>query len=345
MLGKLCVAAEPHESHKKQSFVDSAMRQSAFPQSSEHVVTGMFCAEPTLDATMRRILGPIVVEQLGNPAIQELSANYDPVIQVCRLFVDDGSGPMRPLEATLQPAAIITATRILATLDGQSLQPAAPFLNCILANGFRYHAALPPISDGPSFSIRAHTRMLRPLSDFMTTTQAGYIQSAILNRSTILIAGGTNSGKTTLINALINLIPLTERLLIIEDAGEIQARPGNVVRRFATPGADLKRHVFESLRDRPDRIIVGEVRGAEARDMLEAAATGHSGGLSTIHANSCDEALTRLARLAQCDQQFIREAIDLVVFMKRMPNGRRAVTEINELAGNPRIKFSEEERT
>jgi Flp pilus assembly CpaF family ATPase len=187
---------------------------------------------------------------------------------------------MRALEATLEPAAIITATRVLATLDGQSLQPAAPFLNCILANGFRYHAALPPISDGPSVSIRAHARMLRLILEFMTATQAGYIQTAILSRSTILIAGGTNSGKTTLINTLINLISLSERRVIIEDA-----------------------------------------------------ATGHSGGLSTIHANSCDQALTRLARLAQCDQQFIREAIDLVLFMERMPDGRRAVTEIKEISG------------
>jgi Flp pilus assembly CpaF family ATPase len=247
------------------------------------------------------------------------------------LFVDDGGGPMRPLEAALVPAAIIAGTRILATLDGQSLSPTAAFLNCVLANGFRYHAALPPVTDGPSFSIRAHARLVRLLADFMTETRADYIQDAIHRRLTILIAGGSNTGKTTLVNALINLIPLWERLLIIEDAGEIQARSGNVVRRFATAGADLKRHVFESLRDRPDRIIIGEVRGSEARDMLEAATTGHAGGLSTIHANSCDEALTRLARLAQCDQQFIREAIDLVLFIERMPDGRRAVTEIKEV--------------
>src|ERR1700732_3142443 len=169
--------------------------------------------------------------------------------------------------------------------------------------------------------------MIRPLSDFMSAQQAQFMAAAIEMQWTILVAGRTNSGKTTLINALINLIPVAERLLIIEDAAEIQPRAGNVVRRFATAGADLKRQVFESLRDRPDRIIIGEVRGSEAKDMLEAAATGHSGGLSTIHANSCDEALTRLARLAQCDQQFIREAIDLVVFMERMPDGRRAVTE------------------
>jgi Flp pilus assembly CpaF family ATPase len=328
-----------------ESFVYSAMKQSACPQSFEDLVTTMFCTNVALDAAVRRIFGPIVVQQLENPTTQELSANYDPATRVCRLFVDDGCGPMRSQEATLAPAAIIAVTRILATLDGQSLQPAAPFLNCILANGFRYHAALPPVSDGPGVSIRAHARMLRPILEFMTATQAAYIETAILNRSTILIAGGTNSGKTTLINALINLIPLTERLLIIEDAGEVQPRPGNVVRRFATAGADLKRHVFESLRDRPDRIIVGEVRGQEARDMLEAAATGHSGGLSTIHANSCDEALTRLARLAQCDQQFIREAIDLVVFMERMPDGRRAVTEIKEISRKfAKSNFPEEER-
>jgi Flp pilus assembly CpaF family ATPase len=239
---------------------------------------------------------------------------------------------MRALDASLEPSAVVTATRILATLDGQSLQSAASFLNCVLANGFRFHAAFGQVTDGPSFSIRAHARLLRPLSVFMTDQQAAVIKQAIVDRKTTLIAGSTSSGKTTLINALLNLIPLAERLLIIEDAGEIQARPGNVVRRFATSGADLRRHVFESLRDRPDRIIVGEVRGPEARDMLEAAATGHTGGLSTIHANSCDEALTRLGRLAQCDQQFIRETVDLTVFIERRPDGRRAVTEIKELS-------------
>jgi len=215
----------------------------------------MFCADAVLDAVLRRIYDAVVVTHLSDPSLQELSANYDRVSRTCLLYVDDGGGPMRPLEAALLPAAIIAGTRILATLDGQSLQPTAAFLNCVLANGFRYHAALPPVTDGPSFSIRAHARLVRLLAEFMTEAQADYIQDAIHRRRTILIAGGSNTGKTTLVNALINLIPLWERLLIIEDAGEIQARPGNVVRRFATGGADLKRHVFESLRDQPDRII------------------------------------------------------------------------------------------
>jgi Flp pilus assembly CpaF family ATPase len=296
----------------------------------------IFCADEKVDAEIARLLGASVVDLLRDPRVQEVSANYDPATRTCRLFADFGKGHMGTIETTLSPASVIAVTRLLATQDGQSMQPSAPFLSCVLQNGFRYHAALsqlcggPKLSDGPGFSIRVHARMIRPLSDFMPAQQAQYIAEAIEMQWTILIAGRTNSGKTTLINALINLIPVGERLLIIEDTCELQPRAGNVVRRFTTSGADLKRHVFESLRDRPDRIIVGEVRGSEARDMLEATATGHS-GLSTIHANGCDEALTRLARLAGCEQEFIREAIDLVLCIERMTDGRRVVTETMEL--------------
>jgi hypothetical protein len=132
----------------------------------------MFCADAAVDAVVRRIFGPIVAAQLDNPAIQELSANYDPAAKLCRLFVDDGSGPMRSLDAAIEPSAIITATRMLATLDGQSLQPNAPFLNCVLANGFRFHAAFGQVTDGPSFSIRAHARLLRPLTAPCTCADA-----------------------------------------------------------------------------------------------------------------------------------------------------------------------------
>jgi Flp pilus assembly CpaF family ATPase len=296
----------------------------------------IFCTDEKVDAEISRLLGATVLELLRDRRVQEVSANYDPATGACRLFADYGNGHMSNIDATLSAASIIAVTRLLATQCGQSMQSSAPFLSCVLENGFRYHAVLSQLcggaklSDGPGFSIRAHPRMIRPLSDFMSAQQAQYIAAAIEMQWTILIAGRTNSGKTTLINALINLIPLAERLLIIEDAAEIQPRAGNVVRRFATGGADLKRHVFESLRDRPDRIIVGEVRGSEARDMLEAAATGHP-GLSTIHANGCDEALSRLARLASCDQEFIREAIDLVLCIERMPDGRRVVTQIEQL--------------
>jgi Flp pilus assembly CpaF family ATPase len=303
-------------------------------QASKLIPPPLFCAPAALEATIRRLLGAAVCHYLAGPGTQELSANFAPATGQCRLFIDDGTGPMRPLEACLPPSAIIAVTRILATLDGQSLPPSAPFLSCDLASGFRWHSALPPVADGPQFSIRVHPRLLRPLADFMDAEQARVVAEAIAQRRTILIGGGTFTGKTTLINSLINLIPLAERLLVIEDSAELQLRPGNVVRRFTSTSADLKRHVKESLRDRPDRIIIGETRGPEALDLLDAAVTGHP-GLSTIHADNCDEALTRIQRLAGCDEQLVREAIDLMVHLQRFPDGRRAVAEIRELSSNP----------
>jgi type IV secretion system protein VirB11 len=297
----------------------------------DNLISPLFCRQPRLDMAIRHFLDEAAGAYLADPRTQELSANFEAESGQCRLFADDGSGPMRPLDIFLPPAAIIAVTCMLATLDGQSLPATAPFLSCDLASGFRWHSVLPPVSDGPQFSIRVHPRLLRPLADFMTSKQERRITEAIAQRRTILIGGGTFSGKTTLVNAIINVIPAAERLLIIEDTHEIQPRSGNVVRRFANQTADLRRHVFESLRDRPDRLIIGEVRGPEALSMLDAATTGHP-GLSTIHADSCEQALTRVRRLAGCDAALVREAIDLVLQLKRLPNGKRVVTEIRELA-------------
>jgi Flp pilus assembly CpaF family ATPase len=290
----------------------------------------LFTPHAVLDATICHLIDEVACSYLAKPSTQELAANFERESGWCRLFLDDGTGPMRPLGVSLAPTAIIAVTRMLATLHGQSLDPSAPFLSCELASGFRWHSALPPVADGPQFSIRVHPRLLRPLSDFMNAGQAERIAQAIAQRRTILIGGGTFSGKTSLVSAIINRIPIEERLLIIEDTGEIQPRAGNVVRRFATKAADLRRHVFESLRDRPDRLIIGEVRGPEALAMLDAATTGHP-GLSTIHADSCDEALSRVRRLAECDAGLVREAIDVVVQLTRFADGRRAVTELREL--------------
>jgi Flp pilus assembly CpaF family ATPase len=262
--------------------------------------------------------------------VQETSANYNPATGMCEVAVDRGIGPMQPTGAAMEAAAIVAAVRILASSAGLSLHRDAPFLTMTMANGFRLHAVLPPSSDGPSLSIRTHHRPDWQLSDFMPPGQIERIKAAVLERNTILIAGATSSGKTSCANALIGLIPLSERLLVIEDAMELIIRPGNVTRRIATAAADIRKHVIEALRDRPDRLIIGEIRGSEAADVLEASCTGHP-GLSTIHANGCDEALTRLARLADCDQDLIREAIDLVLFIQRMPDGRRAVTQIKEV--------------
>jgi Flp pilus assembly CpaF family ATPase len=253
----------------------------------------MFCTDAAADAAITGWL-PELIDLLRNPAVQEVSGNFEPAANLCRLYADFGDGFMRDVEMTLTPAAIIAVTRTLATKAGKSLNPRAPFLNCTLANGFRYHAVLSPSSDGPSLSIRTHHRRLWSLTNFLTTEQTEPIKRAVIGKKTLLVAGATNSGKTSLLNALINLIPIDEGLLVIEDEPELQIRPGNVTRRRATEAADLAKHVFEALRDRPDRIVIGEVRGSEAAGMQEAFATGHAGGLSTIHANGCDEALARL---------------------------------------------------
>ncbi len=293
--------------------------------------TNIFCAEPALDEACRRLV-PELVSLLneGSLDLQELSVNYDPVTKRCQVFVDDGMGPMRDTQIPLAPSAVIALARILATIAGKSLDRDAPFLSCSLVSGLRFHAALPPVADGPSCSIRTHARILRPASDFGTPEQVELMRRAVFERRTILIAGGTFSGKTTLLNSLLNLIPASERLLVAEDEHELIIRPGNVTRRRATAKADLRRHVIEALRDRPDWIIVGEVRGAEARDMLEAASVGHP-SMSTVHANGCDAALSRMARLAGSDPQFVNEALDLVLYLQRTPNGQRRVAEIKEL--------------
>jgi Flp pilus assembly CpaF family ATPase len=249
------------------------------------------------------------------------------------LYIDDGSGSMRSLEAWLTPSAITTVSRMLASIDGQSLDPAAPFLSVTLAGGFRWHSVLDPSADGPCFSIRAHPRLIRDLSDFMTVAQQELLRAAIAHRQTIVISGSTSSGKTTLANAVINLIPVDERLLVIEDTPELQIRPGNVTRRRTTAPADLARHVREALRDRPSRIIIGEVRGPEAADMLEAASTGHP-SLSTIRAENIPEALARLQRLARCDHALVSAAVDLAIQLERKADGSRTVTEIRDLKAN-----------
>jgi type IV secretion system protein VirB11 len=290
----------------------------------------LYCANPVINTEVERLLGPTVAEFLRDRRVQEISANHESV-EAGVVFVDYGDGPMHATGIVIRPGAIKAVTRMLATVNGKSLDPLAPFLTCVLACGARIHAVLPPATDGPSMSIRTHQRVIRALTDFATAEQVHFLKAAILAGKNIIVSGATNSGKTTLLNALIALIPVAERLAVVEDEPELQVRKGNVIRRHATSHADMKRHVFEVLCDRPDRIIVGEVRGPEAFDMLDAFRTGHSGGFATVHASSAAEALERLADLAKCGERLVRQAIDIVLFIQRMPDGHRAVTQIKEI--------------
>jgi len=295
---------------------------------AESIVTPLFCQPPAIETACCRLLGEHLTRLLSEP-IQELSGNFQDGRM--RWFVDDGAGPMREVAANVSPRAIEAIVRLLATVNGVPLDSQAPFLNCVLACGARFSAALSPVANGVQVSFRTHFRILRSLLAFMAEERAAWLKRQILARKNILVAGGTNTGKTTLLNSMIAEIPIQERLAVIEDAAELQVREGNVIRRTATDRADMKRHVKEILRMRPDRIIIGEVRGPESWDMIDAMRTGHSGGLSTIHANSAEQALSRLAGLARCTEDVIREGINMVLFIQRSSNGRRQVTEVKEV--------------
>jgi Flp pilus assembly CpaF family ATPase len=289
----------------------------------------IYSTDALVEREVSRLLGSVVNELMRDKHVQEISANYASECDGGRVFADYGDGPMRATGYDIPADHIEGAARLLADVNNKSIDPEEPTLNCILACGARFHAMFYPASDGARFSVRLHHLQLRPLADF--TDDVERILELVRSHKTVLIAGGTSSGKSTLLNSIIASISAEERLLILEDEPELQIRPGNVARGRASGKIDLKRLVFESLRDRPDRIIVGEVRGAEAYDMLDAFSTGHDGGMSTIHANSAEEALSRLRRLAKCDDQLIREAIDTVIFIRREPDGRRRIVEVKEL--------------
>ncbi len=212
-----------------------------------------------------------------------------------------------------------------------------------LTDGSRLHAAIPPVAvDGPIVAIRRFTSLVTDLDGFvasgsMTDSQRSLLAQAVLDRRNIVVSGATGAGKTTLLNALAAAIPDEQRLVTIEDAAELrfgghvirlEARPANAEGQGAVSLAELVR---TALRLRPDRIIVGEVRGPEALDMLAAMNTGHDGSLSTVHANGPDDALWRIETLALSDggpgelavRRQLRSAVDLVVHLTRRGVTRR----------------------
>jgi Flp pilus assembly CpaF family ATPase len=210
---------------------------------------------------------------------------------------------------------------------GEYLDPEFAFANLTLACGARFHGVLPPFASEPQMSNRLHSGMGRGLRDFMTAAQERLLATAIAAQRSIVVGGATSSGKSTLLNAMLGLVPSDLRIMIIEDVYELKpAAEKLVVRRLATGRADLKAHVKQSLRARPDCIIIGETRDSSAWDLMDAARTGHP-ILSTVHASSAHGILTRLTSLAGCTEEFVNEAIELAVFVERFSDGQRRVTE------------------
>jgi pilus assembly protein CpaF len=238
---------------------------------------------------------------------------------------------------------------------GRRIDESSPMVDARLPDGSRVNAIIPPLAlDGPILSIRrfaVNPLELDDLIGFQTLTPeiADLLKGIVKSRLNVIISGGTGSGKTTLLNVLSRFIPGDERIITIEDAAELQMKQEHVVRLETRPpniegkGEVVQRDlVRNSLRMRPDRIIVGEVRGKEAFDMLQAMNTGHDGSLTTIHANSARDALMRLetmVAMASMDipseflRKFISSAINVIIQVSRMVDGRRKLISLQEITG------------
>ncbi|MDA4848913.1 P-type conjugative transfer ATPase TrbB, partial [Hoeflea poritis] len=225
--------------------------------------------------------------------------------------------------------------RLVASHIGQECHVERPVVSAELPEtGERFEGLVPPVAPAPCFAIRKPAGVLYRLSDYvdrqvMTSQQAASLGQAIEERKNIVIVGGTSSGKTTLVNALLAEVAGTgDRIILIEDTRELQCAAEDCVNLRTKPGvATLCDLVRSTLRLRPDRIIVGEVRGSEALDMLKAWNTGHPGGITTLHANSARAGLYRLEQLVQeavvtVPRRLIAEAVDIVVFLKGRGEGR-----------------------
>jgi pilus assembly protein CpaF len=244
--------------------------------------------------------------------------------------------------------------RIVTPL-GRVIDGDHPAVDARLPDGSRVNAVIPPVAiDGPSITIRKFSRERLNVSqlinyDSLTQGMADFLNACVVARLNILISGGTGSGKTTTLNALSSFIPEEERIVTIEDAAELQLNQEHVVRmetKSPNPdgsgGMSIRDLVRNSLRMRPDRIVVGEVRGGEALDMLQAMNTGHDGSLTTLHANTPRDAISRLETMTLMSgldlpihvvREQIASAIDLIVQQSRLRDGSRKVTQITEVAG------------
>ena len=287
-------------------------------------------------------LGPLE-PLLRDPLVSDVVVNADGAVWVER------AGELAPATVRFEPpeAVVAAVERVIAPL-GLRLDRASPAVDARLPDGSRLHAIVPPASvDGPVVAVRRFTAAVPDLAAMVDAGSvdpegAELLRVAVTERRNLLVVGSTGTGKTTLLNALSKEVPGTERLVTVEVAAELRLA-GHVVRLEARPPnaegvgeITLRTLVRHALRLRPDRLIVGEVRGPEALDMIQAMSTGHDGSMSTMHANGPEEALWRLetlalsgaARVAESTvRRQIRSAVDLVVEVRRRPR-RRVVSSI-----------------
>jgi len=304
-----------------------------------------------LDAAVRAVLaagvgfGPLE-PLLADPAVTEVMVNGPGPVWVER------AGRLERTDVVVDAAAIAQVIeRVVAPL-GLRADRGSPCADARLPDGSRAHVVLPPLAvDGPCLTIRRFSARTLALDDFCAPQVAALLARCVAERRNIVVAGATSSGKTTLLNALAAHIPPGQRIVTVEEAAELRLPQEHVVRLEARPpnaeGAGevrVRELVRNALRMRPDRLIVGEARGPEAFDLLQAMNTGHDGSFSTLHANSPSDALRRLETMAMLAdvaipltavRQQIASAVDLVIQVGRRAGGRRAIVEVAEVGDRP----------
>lgn len=319
------------------------------------VRTGLQLAPNVQDALLRSVLNEVIgygpIEPLlADQEITEVMVNGPKFVYIERKGRIEKSG----IEFENDDHVLRVIQRIVAPL-GRNVDRDHPTVDARLPDGSRVNAVIPPVAlDGPSITIRKfgkHKLTVEQLIHYGSITKGmvDFLEACVVARLNILISGGTGSGKTTLLNVLSSFIPPDERIVTIEDAAELRLHQEHIVRletKPANPAGDgqvtIRDLVRNSLRMRPDRIVVGEVRGGEALDMLQAMNTGHDGSLTTLHANTPRDAVSRLETMTLMSgldlpirvvREQIASAVDLIVQQTRLRDGSRKVTQITELSG------------
>ena len=304
--------------------------------------------------------GPIT-ELLDDPSITEIMVNgtRDVYIELDGKLIKDDS------VSFINNDHIIRTIQRLIQPIGRTIDTSNPMVDARLSDGSRLNAIIEPLSlKGPVLTIRKFRRNLESIEDFlrngtMTPYMARFIEACVKAKLNIIVCGGTGSGKTTLLNVMSSFIGNDERIITIEDAAELRLEQEHVIsletRKSNYEGSGevtIRDLVINSLRMRPDRIIVGEVRGKEAFDMMQAMNTGHEGSMTTLHANGPKDALNRLETMVlmagmeipvSAIREYIENAIDIVINISRLTDGRRKITSICEIVGfdNDEIKLNE----
>lgn len=292
-------------------------------------------------ARMEEALGPLILDAVNDPKVNEIMLNDDGELYIERL-----QGGMSAL-GHIDKVSAFTIVKTLATLVHQNLNSRHPLLGGeIPFNGSRIEIQIPPVVKAPSFTIRKHNALHLPLeevikSGMLTNAQGKVLREALSSRRSIVVSGGTGTGKTTLVNSLLTeltrLCP-QDRIVTVEDTAELKVTAANRLNLLTTDGIGMDALLRSALRSRPDRIVVGEIRGPEALDLIDAFSTGHQGGLTTVHAGSVEQALKRLTLLVSRNAQAprlieptIAQALDILVQIERRPF--RHVSAIAEVSG------------